>query len=114
VRLSAEGRVAFVEYVRRDVNKDRPVSLRSVQEAWDELQTTGPAFFDPEGHALPEYGTFTVTEVELGYHEGMIGASRVQNELWPYYVFSGRATVGSSGWARMAAYVPAWRQRSDR
>ena len=97
-------------YLRRDAVRDASVPLKPVQQAWQELQKYGPTFFDLEdGPAWLTYERLIVTEVGLGYRECCYASAEVQDELRPYYVFSGEAEVAN--WARKIradAYVPAW------
>ncbi len=97
-------------YVRRHVEVDSFVPIKTVDEAWQELRTKGPAFFDTDRTTLPEYGIFTITEVALGYREDPVGGMEVQRQFKPYYIFIGRAEIPNGGGeARVASYVPAWK-----
>lgn len=110
VDLDPQGRVTGLRYKRREVERDSLVPIKTVEEAWQELQTRGPAFFDTEGPTFPEYGIFTITEVVLGYYEGPVGTAEVQKQFKPHYIFIGRAEIPDGGGEmRMAAYVPAWK-----
>ncbi len=110
LRLDTQGHVTFMLYVRRHVEVDSFVPIKTVEETWQELQTKGPAFFDTDRTTLPEYGIFTITEVALGYYEGSVGTMEVQKQFKPHYIFIGRAEIRNGGGEmRMAAYVPAWK-----
>jgi len=109
LRLDTQGHVTFITHVRREVEMDSLVPIKTVDEAWQELQRRGPAFFDAFPR-LPEYGIFTITEVALGYYEGPVGTAEVQRQFKPHYIFTGRAEIPNGGGeARVAAYVPAWK-----
>ena len=110
VRLNSLGEVDSVGYLRHDVAKGTLVPLRPVQQAWQELQERGPAFFDCEGPSGPTWDCFTVTQVEIGYRECCYAGTEVQEQLRPYYVFSGEAEIANWGRkSRASAYVPAWK-----
>lgn len=85
--------------------------LKTVQQAWQELEKRGPTLFDAEGPPTgPEYGVITISEVGLGYRECCFGSANVQEQLQPYYVFGGQAELPNTGQqVKVAAYVPAWR-----
>jgi len=108
--LDKQGYITSLSYIRREIEISSQVPIKTVDEAWQELQTKGPAIFDPEGPTFPEYGIFTITEVALGYREGTQGTMKVQKQFKPYYIFIGKAEIPSGGGeARVAAYVPAWK-----
>jgi len=109
VRLNSLGEVESLGHLRHEVVKGAPVPLKPVQRAWQELQTYGPAHFDCEGPTTgPTYERFTITDVTLGYRECCYASAEVQDELRPYYVFTGEAEFANgSEKIRAAAYVPA-------
>lgn len=111
LRLNSLGEVGFMTYLRHEVAKGTAVRLRPVEQAWQELEEYGPAFFDCEGPPTgPTYQTYTVTRVEIGYRECCHAGMEVQEELRPYYVFSGEAEIAN--WdrkIRATAYMPAWK-----
>ncbi len=109
VRLNSLGEVESLGYLRHEVVKGAPVPLKPVQQAWQELQTYGPAYFDCEGPTTgPTYERFTITDVTLGYRECCYASAEVQDELRPYYVFTGEVEFANgSEKIRAAAYVPA-------
>ena len=110
LRLDARGYVDSIFYIHREVEADRFVPIKDVEEAWQELQRSGPAFLDFEGPTFPEHGIFTVTEVALGYFEGPVGTAEVQKQFKPHYIFIGKAEIPNGGGeVRAAAYVPAWK-----
>jgi len=110
VRLNSLGKVDSVGYLRHEIAEDALVPLKPVEQAWQELQSHGPTHFDFEGPPTgPTYQTFTITQVELGYRECCYGSTETQEELRPYYVFTGEAEIAN--WdrkIRASAYVPAW------
>ncbi|HOQ99372.1 MAG TPA: hypothetical protein PLJ35_11185 [Anaerolineae bacterium] len=109
VRLNSLGEVESLGYLRHEVVKGAPVPLKPVQQAWQELQTYGPAYFDCEGPTTgPTYERFTITDVTLGYRECCYGSAEVQDQLRPYYVFAGEVEIARwSQVIRAVAYVPA-------
>ena len=108
--LDKQGYITSLSYVRREIEISSQVPIKTVDEAWQELQTKGPAIFDPEGPTFPEYGIFTITEVALGYRGGTLGTMKVQKQFKPYYIFIGKAEIPKGGGeARVVAYVPAWK-----
>lgn len=110
MRLDTQGHVTFMLYVHREVEVDSFVPIRTVEEAWQELQAKGPAFLDTEGPMFPEYGIFTISEVALGYYEAAVGTAEVQKQFKPHYIFIGKLEVpGGDMEVRAAAYVPAWK-----
>ena len=110
LRLDTLGYITQVSYRRREVQIESQVSIKTAREAWRELQRRGPSFFHFEGPMVPEYGTFTITEVSLGYSEGPVGTEEVQKQFKPHYVFVGKAEIPNEGSeVRAAAYVPAWK-----
>jgi hypothetical protein len=110
VHLNSLGEVDSVGYLRHDIAQDASVRLKSAQQAWQELQKHGPTFFDFEGPPTgPGYQVFTVTQIELGYRECCYGSTETQEELRPYYIFTGEAQIANWGHKiRASAYVPAW------
>lgn len=110
LRLDTPGRIIGLCYVHREVERDSLVSIKTVEGAWQELQTRGPAFFDTEGPTFPEYGIFTISEVALGYYEAAVGTAEVQKQFKPHYIFIGKLEVPRGDMeVRAAAYVPAWK-----
>ncbi len=110
MRLNSLGEVDSVGYLRHEVAEGTPVPLKPVQQAWQELQKRGPVFFEYEPPSTgPGWDSFTVTTVEIGYRECCYAGTEVQDELRPYYLFSGEAEIDWAGRkSRATAYIPAW------
>jgi len=106
MHIWSNGRIGFLTYVHRTVDDQTLYALRPVEEAWEELQNSGPIYFDTDSPVRPRYDLAHIEEISLSYRESEV--ARRQTHFLPLYAFRGTVHIGGYE-DGFVAYVPALR-----